>query len=47
MTIKFNQKIGKFKIYKKHNTSNRPKYSLKKQVLQNTINTSTRILLMY
>ena len=46
MTIKFSEKI-KNSVYKKTRTSNRTKNLQKKQVLENTINTSTRILLMY
>ena len=46
MTIKFSEKI-KNSVYKKTRTSNGTKNLQKKQVLENTINTSTRILLMY
>ena len=47
MTIKFNEKIKKFIVYNKSKPSIRLKNNPKKQVIENTINTSTRILLMY
>ena len=47
MTIKFNEKIKKFIVYKKSKPSIRLKNNPKKQVIENTIKTSTRILLMY
>ena len=46
MTIKISEKI-KNNVYKKVRITNRNKNLQKKQVLENTINTSTRILLMY
>ena len=46
MTIKISEKI-KNNVYKKTRITNRTKNLQKKQVLENTINTSTRILLMY
>ena len=47
MTIKFNEKIKKFNVYKKSRPNIRLKNNPKKQVIENTNNTSTRILLMY
>ncbi len=47
MTIKFNEKIKKFIVSKKSKPSIRLKHNPKKHVIENTINTSTRILLMY
>ena len=46
MTIKFSEKI-KNSVFRKTRLSNKAKNLQKKQVLENTINTSTRILLMY
>lgn len=47
MTIKFNEKIKKLNTYKKLRQNNKLKNCPKKQGIENTINTSTRILLMY
>ena len=46
MTIKFSEKI-KNNVFRKARISKKAKNLQKKQVLENTINTSTRILLMY